>query len=174
MSEARASRKIFSTGYSRHSPLPPKICTASLATSKAVWVQKTLDAAVAEISAASQPGRKGLAARVDVTLPGDYEKLCNQVYAEFNDCGLLLRHWLQPRLDFSLLGPRRPSAGPPRGRQAAGSCPAAGRQLSEFQGSYRKLSGSCCRQLSGSCRNLSDSCRTVFGSSRKVSGSCRR
>ena len=40
--EARASRKIFSIGYSWVRPLPPKICNASLATSKAVCVEVIL------------------------------------------------------------------------------------------------------------------------------------
>src|SRR5208282_3960929 len=44
MSEARASRNIFSTGYSLLSPLPPKICKASLATSNEAWVQKVFAA----------------------------------------------------------------------------------------------------------------------------------
>jgi len=42
--EARASRRSFSIGYSRLRPLPPKICNAALATSKAVWVAVTFDA----------------------------------------------------------------------------------------------------------------------------------
>src|SRR5208337_4257708 len=42
--EARASRISFSIGYSRESPLPPKICRALLATSKAVFVAVTFDA----------------------------------------------------------------------------------------------------------------------------------
>jgi len=42
--EARASRSSFSIGYSRLRPLPPKICSAALATSKAVFVAVTFDA----------------------------------------------------------------------------------------------------------------------------------
>src|SRR5208282_2529847 len=44
ISEARASRNIFSTGYSLLSPLPPKICKASLVTSNAACVQKVFAA----------------------------------------------------------------------------------------------------------------------------------
>src|ERR1019366_7972593 len=44
ISDARASRKIFSIGYSRLSPLPPKICSASEAISNEAWVQKVLAA----------------------------------------------------------------------------------------------------------------------------------
>jgi len=42
--EARASRISFSIGYSRLRPLPPKICSAALATSKAVLVAVTFEA----------------------------------------------------------------------------------------------------------------------------------
>ena len=44
INEARASRSSFSIGYSRLRPLPPKIWTASLATSKAVLVHRVFDA----------------------------------------------------------------------------------------------------------------------------------
>ena len=44
ISDARASRISFSIGYSREMPLPPKIWSASLATSKAVLVTKVFDA----------------------------------------------------------------------------------------------------------------------------------
>ena len=44
ISEARASRSSFSTGYSRVTPLPPNIWMASEATSNAVCVPVTLAA----------------------------------------------------------------------------------------------------------------------------------
>ena len=42
--DARASRSIFSIGYSQLRPLPPKIWSAALATSKAVSVEVTFEA----------------------------------------------------------------------------------------------------------------------------------
>ena len=42
--DALASRMIFSIGYSLLSPLPPKICSASLATSKATRVAYVFEA----------------------------------------------------------------------------------------------------------------------------------
>ena len=59
--EARASRITFSIGYSRLSPLPPKICTAELATSKQVFVAVTFDAIWADFSSfelAGEPVRR--------------------------------------------------------------------------------------------------------------------
>merc|ERR550514_497976 len=51
--------------------------------------QPVLDGAVARVSKSLKPGRRAIAVSVDVTKPEDYERLCAQVYAEFNDCGLI-------------------------------------------------------------------------------------
>ena len=77
ISIARASRNSFSIGYSRVMPLPPKICSASLATSKAVCVAVTLAddrgrlegrvgrGVVFHDAAGQRPGRLDLAEHVE-------------------------------------------------------------------------------------------------------------